>query len=145
MEQWWSGESTQARARSQDSTITQHNRPEQSSVSQTGPLILFPFCVSEMTHPESHGVLHEMASPKPEHANTFSGFCLVLLTGFHILISIHCDMANIKKIYFHASQHTSTCKQHRDIRAGVLNQNDCFYHCCAASLPKSWTGAFTRS
>lgn len=44
MEQWWSGESTQARARSQASAVTQHNRPEQSSVgADRAPLMLFPF------------------------------------------------------------------------------------------------------
>lgn len=74
MEQWWSGESTQARARSQASAITQHNRPEQSSVEQTGPLMLFPFCVSAMMHPESHGALHEMASPKPNTQTPFQAF-----------------------------------------------------------------------
>lgn len=81
-----SGGSTQARARSQDTTITQQTRTEECAAD--GPLMLFPFCVIGMIHPENRGALHEMASPKPEDTNTFLGFCLVLLTGFHILICV---------------------------------------------------------
>lgn len=81
-----SGGSTQARARSQDTTITQQTRTEECAAD--GPLMLFPFCVIGMIHPEKRGALHEMASPKPEDTNTFLGFCLVLLTGFHILIRV---------------------------------------------------------
>lgn len=81
-----SGGSTQARARSQDTTITQQTRTEECAAD--GPLMLFPFCVIGMIHPENRGALHEMASPKPEDTNTFLGFCLILLTGFHILICV---------------------------------------------------------
>lgn len=81
-----SGGSTQARARSQDTIITQQTRTEECAAE--GPLMLFPFYVIGMIHPENRGALHEMASPKPEDTNTFLGFCLILLTGFHILICI---------------------------------------------------------
>lgn len=81
-----SGGSTQARARSQDTTITQQTRTEECVAD--GLVMLFLFCVIEMIYPENRGALHEMASPKPESTTTVLGFCLVLLTGFHILICI---------------------------------------------------------
>lgn len=64
------------RARSQASAITQHNRPEQSIAEQTGPLMLFPFCVSAVLHHESHVALHEMASSKPNAQTPFQAFVL---------------------------------------------------------------------
>lgn len=67
-----SGGSTQARARSQDTTITQQTRTEECAADR--PLMLFPFCVIGMIHPENRGALHEMASPKPVDTNTFLGF-----------------------------------------------------------------------
>lgn len=56
-----SGESTQARARSQDTTITEQTRTENCAADRL--LKLLPFCVVAMIHPENRGALHEMASP----------------------------------------------------------------------------------
>lgn len=60
-------------------------------------------------------------------------------------------MANIKKIYFHASQNTYTCTPHRQIEAGVFNWSDLehteWIHGVSITsvqldLYNPWTGAF---